>query len=241
MQIRQKDNFQVSLTEPIWPPLNFALKEVILHHKSLSRAMFSWALRRFQSEVRGVVIDMASGRKPSYWRIMELEKISQRIINIDIDYSCNPTAVGDICAVPLKSKIADNVIIISSLLHVPKPLKVLEEVRRLLKPGGLLIFYVPLVNNFGPSPQDFWRFTPDSISWLLEQSSFNEAVISPIGERWSAIADLLLDSLRLNWLFAPILVPLCFCLDKLSQGLLKKFGKRLPPCPIGYVVLARAV
>ena len=242
MDMKQNDSFRNTLSEPIWPPLGFTLKEIIVHNKSLLRTMTNWVLRLLRNEVQGTVIDLASGKRPSYWQHMELEKISHQIISIDLKLSCQPTVVADISAVPLKNNICDTVIIIGSLMHVAEPLKVLQEARSILKQNGCLIFFVPFVFNIAFDPQDFWRFTPNSISWLSWQCGFNKVLTIPLGDRWSAIANLILTGTpRLNRVFAPIIVPLFICLDRISQKLLKKMGKRLPPCPIGYVVLARTV
>jgi len=125
---------------------------------------------------------------------------------------------------------------------VPEPIKVLEEIRHLLRQSGCLIFYVPFVYDNAPNPQDFWRFTPESIYWISKQCGFSKVTIIPLGDRWSTIADLILRGTpRLERLFAPIFVPFFFCLDKVYRIILKKIGKRLPPCPLGYVVLARIV
>jgi len=114
--MKQKNNFWNTLSEPIWPPLSFTLKEIIVHNKSVTRTMINWVLRLLRNEVQGTVIDLASGKNPSYWQHMELANISPKIISIDLKFSCHPTIVADICALPLKSKSFDTAIIITSLM-----------------------------------------------------------------------------------------------------------------------------
>lgn len=239
--MKPKESVQDELREPVWPPLAFTMREIMVQHKSLGRTMSNWMLRQVRNEVYGTVVDLASGGYPSYWRLMELEKLAQRIITIDLKLSCQPTIVADISSIPLKGRVADVAIIGVSLMYVPEPLKVLEEVHRILRPRGGLILFVPFVHRINPEPKDFWRFTPDGVSWALQRCHFSHVRITPIGDRWTTACSIIMDVLRPTWLFAPLIVPLCFWLDRLFNLLLKKVGKRLSAYPIGYVVQARAI
>ena len=51
--------------------------------------------------------------------------------------------VGDAYAVPFKDKLFDAIILFDILEHVESPLLVLKEVRRLLKPNGILHAFIP--------------------------------------------------------------------------------------------------
>lgn len=41
--------------------------------KSIYRILMNETLRQWKDEISGVVIDLASGREPSYWRFLELK------------------------------------------------------------------------------------------------------------------------------------------------------------------------
>jgi len=63
----------------------------------------------------------------------------------------------------------DFVILDEILEHVPKPWVAVEEVRRILKPGGTLITSTPFMIAVHKVPEDYWRFTKDAMRVLLDQ------------------------------------------------------------------------
>jgi SAM-dependent methyltransferase len=58
------------------------------------------------------------------------------------------------------------------LEHVDDPPKAISELHRVLKPGGRVWVEVPLNQPYHPSPNDYWRVTPEGLrKWM---SSFRE-------------------------------------------------------------------
>jgi len=91
------------------------------------------------------------------------------IETLDIDPASGCTYIGDICR--CNSGIADNtfdfVVCTEVLEHTLQPFHAVEEMRRILKPGGKLFLTTPF--NFrihGPLP-DCWRFTEHGLRALL--------------------------------------------------------------------------
>ena len=66
----------------------------------------------------------------------------------------------------------DYVIADQVLEHVKKPWIAVEEVRRILKPGGLTILTSALMFYVHGVPYDYWRFTPDGLKVLCENFSY---------------------------------------------------------------------
>lgn len=88
---------------------------------------------------------------------------------LDIDPQSKATYIADIC--DTKGVIApssfDVVVCTEVLEHVSNPFMAVDEIRRMLRPGGLLIGSTPF--NFrihGPLP-DCWRFTEHGLRALL--------------------------------------------------------------------------
>ncbi|MBI4446490.1 MAG: methyltransferase domain-containing protein [Acidobacteria bacterium] len=88
---------------------------------------------------------------------------------------------GDLHRVPIRSRAADLAISIQVLEHVSSPLTVLQEIFRVLKPGGTLYLTVPQGWHEHQPPNDFFRFTRYSLRLLLEQAGFQVRLIEPIG------------------------------------------------------------
>jgi len=65
----------------------------------------------------------------------------------------------------------DIVVLDEILEHVARPWVAVEEVRRILKPGGCLITSSPFLIAEHRMPKDYWRFTKDGYRVLLENYS----------------------------------------------------------------------
>jgi SAM-dependent methyltransferase len=77
----------------------------------------------------------------------------------------------DIHKMPYENDTFDYVIADQILEHVKNPWIGVEEVRRVLKPGGLAILTSVLMFPIHGVPQDYWRFTPDGLKVLCENFS----------------------------------------------------------------------
>ena len=203
--------------------------------KSIGRILTNEIIRQWRGQSGGVILDLASGREPSYWRILGF-KDSQtiRLVSVDCNPAVRPMVVADLTRpLPFKDEVADGAIVASFLYIVPDPLALLKEVQRVIKSGGWLLITAPLVFPYTPEPTDYWRFTKEGLQLLLRNSCFEQIDIHSAGGRFSSVAYLLSPFLRPRWLVAPIVYWLCLKLDAWA----KHFG--LPECPIGYVVMAR--
>lgn len=90
---------------------------------------------------------------------------------LDIDPATKPTICADICSLdlPVASETYDLVLCISVLEHTYYPQQAIENIRRILKPGGTAAFQAPLnFRQHGPQP-DLWRFTENGWRFMLHQ------------------------------------------------------------------------
>jgi SAM-dependent methyltransferase len=77
----------------------------------------------------------------------------------------------------------DCVTTVSVLEHVRNPRKVMQEIYRILKPGGIVYISVPFIFPFHADPYDFYRFSHKGVLILCEQfecidSGFNRGPAS---------------------------------------------------------------
>ncbi|MGI5156876.1 class I SAM-dependent methyltransferase [Microbispora sp. CA-102843] len=86
-----------------------------------------------------------------------------------VDGAAYPTVdlVGDLRALPLAGESLDGVISVAVLEHVPDPRAHVEEMWRLLRPGGRLLCYVPFMQPFHASPYDYQRFSRAGLAELF--------------------------------------------------------------------------
>ena|ERR1700687_3007427 len=63
------------------------------------------------------------------------------------------------------------------LEHCQNPWHAMQEIHRILAPGGYLIFSVPHVWFYHPHPNDHWRFTQEGVVRLCEMGGFAPSML----------------------------------------------------------------
>lgn len=157
--------------------------------------------------------------------------VAQRYCGLDLgigdrdwDYS-QLDVVGDLAAMPLRDGVFGAAINIVTLEHVKEPAKVLEELGRVLAPGGRLLLIAPHQWEEHQAPHDYYRYTRYGLRYLIERAGFSDVVVEPVGGFFRLLSRRLLNALQFfpgplmivaALLFAPpaLLLPL---LDGLDQ------------------------
>lgn len=94
------------------------------------------------------------------------------VLRIDVNESLGPDIVMDVTDMSaLDDNTFDGVFLMEVLEHVPEPKLALEEIRRVLKPGGVLIMSVPFTFGIHDAPHDYYRFTKYGLEYLLKAYS----------------------------------------------------------------------
>lgn len=201
--------------------------------KTIGRTLFNWRIRERTKDLRGIVVDLGSGKNASYKRYITGKP--EKIINIDINSDTNPEIVADLNkTLPLPDGFADTVFLFSVIYILENPEEVLKEIRRILKSEGRFLMSAPFIFNEAKEPADYWRFTSSGIYKLLQNAGFNKIEIEPVGERFTAAA-YLTSLFFIFWPFKFLLYILAIGLDKLIPGKIKLKH----PTPIGYFVTAK--
>jgi SAM-dependent methyltransferase len=81
--------------------------------------------------------------------------------------------------IDLPAESAGTVLLFDTIEHVEFPRKAMEEIKRILRPDGMLI--ISSVMNFPihEYPYDYWRFTPEAFRSLLQ--SFSSSFVDSCG------------------------------------------------------------
>ena len=77
----------------------------------------------------------------------------------------------DMQALPYNDNSFDFVISDQVIEHLENPPKAIYESYRVLKKGGIAIHTSCMMNYIHPSPNDFWRFSPEALRYLCEDFS----------------------------------------------------------------------
>ncbi|WP_433084681.1 class I SAM-dependent methyltransferase [Dactylosporangium sp. CA-052675] len=83
----------------------------------------------------------------------------ERVICMDGGSYGNVDIVTDLRRLPLADDSLAGGISIAVLEHVPDPAAHIAEMRRVLRPGGRMLVFVPFMQPFHASPYDFQRYT----------------------------------------------------------------------------------
>lgn len=89
--------------------------------------------------------------------------------------------LADLINQPFSSQTFDAVICTQVLEHVREPQKVLNEISRVLKPGGSLYLSAPQSWHQHQKPHDYYRYTSFGLQHLLENSQLHIKSIEPMG------------------------------------------------------------
>ncbi|MBI4470775.1 MAG: class I SAM-dependent methyltransferase [Acidobacteria bacterium] len=96
-----------------------------------------------------------------------------------------PEVVGVAEALPFRTSVIDTVLLTTVLEHVPRPHAVMQEIARVLKPGGTLILTAPQFWHLHEEPRDYFRFTRFGLALLADEAGLEVMVIKPLGNFWT--------------------------------------------------------
>ena len=88
--------------------------------------------------------------------------------------------VSDAAGMPVETGSFDVVLCTEVLEHVPEPVRVVQEIARVLRPGGRLILTAPLGSGIHQEPYQFYGgFTPYWYERFLAQAGFEQVRVEP--------------------------------------------------------------
>jgi ubiquinone/menaquinone biosynthesis C-methylase UbiE len=145
-------------------------------------------LKKFLPGVRGKVVDVGAGQSP-YKHLLDAD-VAQ-YVGLDIrgadnfGYN-NPEIVHfDGRHIPLESDSIDALLCTEVLEHVEDAQELIDEMHRILKPGGRGVLTIPWSARYHYIPYDYHRFTPSRLKIMF--SAFSSASVQPRGTDITAI------------------------------------------------------
>lgn len=90
-----------------------------------------------------------------------------------VDILPDSDITADICSMPqINSDSIGTVVTMDTFEHIKEPWKAVDEIYRILRPGGILIISTVLIWDYHEYPQgtpDYWRFTASCLDMLCSK------------------------------------------------------------------------
>lgn len=134
-------------------------------------AQYKVVLPLMSRYIHGKMIDLGCGDMP--FRELLINQVDT-YDSLDLWPQCEDiTFVGDIEDMSIiEPCVYDSAICLEVLEHVPNPHQAIKEIRRILKPSGIVLISVPHLSRLHDIPRDYFRFTSYGLTHLLQLAGF---------------------------------------------------------------------
>ena len=152
------------------------------------------ALEQVRGQASGTLLDVGCGTK-AFAPVLTNGSRLTRYVGIDLPDSRfigrsrerGPDVHGRGEALPFRDASFDTVLGLSMLTYFPEPAVLLNEARRVLKPGGVLIMEFTQMAPLHDEPHDYLRFTRFGAEWLLSRAGFEPVQTVAVGGLWARV------------------------------------------------------
>jgi len=155
-----------------------------------SRALF----RALREHCAGSVLDVGGGQffvtareqgaRFERWVTLEVAAADLPARELPVQHG----VVGDGCRLPFAAGSFDTALSVQVLEHVFEPIRMVDEIGRVLKPGGKAIFLIPQTSTTHLAPRYHGNFSRYWIATALERAGLESVLLQPLGGTWSSMA-----------------------------------------------------
>ncbi len=105
---------------------------------------------------------------------------AESVVNYDIQPGISGAITGSLAKMPFAPDSFDTIFCNAVLEHVPAIDRVMQELTRVLKPGGMMIVSIPFLQPYHQCPTDFRRYTREGLVELGELHGLTCKEILPV-------------------------------------------------------------
>jgi SAM-dependent methyltransferase len=151
--------------------------------------MLENSLQQCQEFVCGTVLDVGCGRRPYEKTFF---RAATRYIGTDyLSDRSQPDIISSADHLPFADESVNTVVSTEVLEHVPDPVRVLNEMNRVLKPEGCLILSTPMYWPRHEVPYDFFRYPYDGLLHLVKGSHFEVVTMFNRGRSYAFVGQVI--------------------------------------------------
>jgi SAM-dependent methyltransferase len=117
------------------------------------------------------ILEIGALQVPGQENIANLRPLfgNKPYIGLDMRPGLGVDVIADVEALPQPTGSIGTVIAMSTLEHVPRFWRGMDEMYRVLRPDGALLISCPFYFHIHSFPSDYWRFTPEALELLLDR------------------------------------------------------------------------
>lgn len=113
----------------------------------------------------------------------------KNIFHLNIAIDRYPDLCGDITSLPIRSNSFQQVICAEVLEHIFEVERAIQEIERILMPGGLVLITVPFLYRVHGDPSDYGRYTEHFWEKILNHNGFEICTIEKQGGFFPTVVD----------------------------------------------------
>lgn len=136
------------------------------------------------------ILDMG-GNKKTKRGFFNIDSFPVKVIYANLVTEKRPDVQCDAAKISVQSDCFDAVICAEVIEHIPNPYDVLQELFRVLKPGGRLLITVPFLYRMHGDPYDYGRYTDYCWFEWLNGIGFSDIKIEKMGLFFCTMVDYL--------------------------------------------------
>jgi SAM-dependent methyltransferase len=121
-------------------------------------------------DLPGPVLEVGSYQVERQEAIADLRSLfaGKEYLGIDVRPGPGVDLVADVERLPQAGGTVGTVLALETFEHVPHFWRGFDEIRRVLRPDGVLLTASPFYFHIHNHPCDYWRFTPEALTLLLD-------------------------------------------------------------------------
>lgn len=119
-----------------------------------------------------LVLDAGAGSSPYKCLYQHAQYESADFEQVDSKFYATSTYVCDLKDIPVEDGRFDFIVFNQVMEHLPEPKLILDELNRVLKAGGMMIYSGPLFYEEHEQPYDFYRYTQFGLRYLFAEAGF---------------------------------------------------------------------
>ena len=184
-------------------------------------------LDHLKPHAKGLVLNAGSG-------LRSRDGFGDALVNLDLAWRKKPQVAGDLHRLPFRNASFDTILNIAVLEHVPRAWECVEEFRRVLKPGGVIICSVPFLQPTHNDPGDYIRFTEQGLRQLFLDKNFTITESGTTLNFFHTVGWITYELLVSRWYLRPLTI-----ITNPITLLLQRIPLDVPRCRSANTVIAR--